>query len=84
MSSSTRLRVVTTSVGCGPYPTPYPVRCRLYVQSHILGSDNWDSLNTKQIDNLAQKILKKTYQFRTVLRIDILEGFSHYIKWRAL
>jgi hypothetical protein len=39
MSNSTTLQVVTTSVGYGPYPIPYPVRYRPYAQSRMPESD---------------------------------------------
>jgi hypothetical protein len=38
MSSCTTLQVVTTGIGYGPYPTPYPVRCRPCAQSRGPGS----------------------------------------------
>jgi hypothetical protein len=34
------LQLVTTGVGRGPYPTPYPVRCRPCAQSRGLGTDS--------------------------------------------
>jgi hypothetical protein len=39
MSCSTALQVVTTGVGRGLYPTPYPVRCRPCAQSRRPGSN---------------------------------------------
>jgi hypothetical protein len=38
----------------------------------------WNSLDSKQVDILAHKGLKETYQFRKIIRIDFLEGSLHY------
>jgi hypothetical protein len=40
-TSSTMVRVVTTDVGRGPCPIPYPGICTPYAQSRHSGSDNW-------------------------------------------
>jgi hypothetical protein len=58
MSISTRLRVVTTCVGHGPCPTPYPIRCRPYAQSHMPGSDMWIILIST---NTARRIPSRSY-----------------------
>jgi hypothetical protein len=83
MSSSTTLRVVTTGVGRGPCPTPYPVRCRACAQSRGPGSDTYgcrdlverDTPTTRALILQVIEELERTSRTSTKL-LDLNEGFK--------